>query len=71
MSKVYAGLLVGIALIAMAAIGTQALTAVTDVGSIAYRVLKGRPVVRGAISPNSKWRDDNCDPMGDSFAPVV
>jgi hypothetical protein len=40
MSKVYAGLLVAIALIAMAAIGTLVLTVVTDVGSLAYQVLK-------------------------------
>jgi hypothetical protein len=40
MSKVYAGLLIAIALIAMAAIGTLALTVVTDVGHLAYRVLK-------------------------------
>jgi hypothetical protein len=40
MSKFYAGLLVGVALIAMAAIGTLALVAVTDVGYLAYRVLK-------------------------------
>jgi hypothetical protein len=40
MSKVYAGLLVGVALIAMAAIGTLALTVVTDIGYLAYRVLK-------------------------------
>jgi hypothetical protein len=40
MSKVYAGLLVGVALIAMAAIGTLSLVVVTDVGYLAYRVLK-------------------------------
>jgi hypothetical protein len=40
MSKVYAGLLVVVALITMAAIGTLALVAVTDVGSLAYRALK-------------------------------
>jgi hypothetical protein len=40
MAKVYAGLLVGVALIGMAAIGTVALVAVTDVGYVAYRVLK-------------------------------
>jgi hypothetical protein len=40
MSKVYAGLLVGVALIAMAAIGTLGLVVVTDVGYLAYRVLK-------------------------------
>jgi hypothetical protein len=40
MSKVYAGLLVGVALIAMAATGILALTVVTDVGYLAYRVLK-------------------------------
>jgi len=39
-----------VALITMAAVGTLALTAVTDVGSFAYRVLKGRPAVHGAIS---------------------
>jgi hypothetical protein len=50
MSRVYAGLLVVVALITMAAVGTLALTAVTDVGSFAYRVLKGRPAVHGAIS---------------------
>jgi hypothetical protein len=40
MSKVYAVLLVVVALIAMATIGTLALVVVTDVGSFAYRVLK-------------------------------
>ena len=40
MSKVYAGLLVGVGLIAMAAIGTLASVVVTDVGYLAYRVLK-------------------------------
>jgi hypothetical protein len=40
MSKVNAGLLVVVALIGMAAIGTVALTVVTDVGYLAYRVLK-------------------------------
>jgi hypothetical protein len=40
MSKIYTGILVGVALIAMAAIGTLALTVVTDVGYLAYRVLK-------------------------------
>ena len=40
MSKVYAGLLVGVALIAIAAIGTLALTVVTDVGYLAHRALK-------------------------------
>jgi hypothetical protein len=40
MSKVYAGLLVIVALIAMAMLGTLALVVVTDVGSFAYRVLK-------------------------------
>ena len=49
-SKVYAGLLVGVALIAMAAIGAVALVAVTDVGYLAYRVLKpGMNSERGAI----------------------
>ena len=36
----YAGLLVGIALIAMAAIGTLALVMVTDVGHLAYQALR-------------------------------
>jgi hypothetical protein len=50
MSKVYAGLLVAIALIAMAAIGTLALVAITDVGYLAYRVPKpGMNPERGAI----------------------
>jgi hypothetical protein len=40
MSKVYTGLLVAIALIGMAAIGTVTLVVVTDVGYLAYRVLK-------------------------------
>jgi len=40
MSKVYAVLLVVVALTTMAAIGTLALVVVTDVGSLAYRVLK-------------------------------
>jgi hypothetical protein len=40
MSDVYAGFLVGVALIAMAAIGTLSLVVVTDVGYLAYRVLK-------------------------------
>jgi hypothetical protein len=40
MSKVYAVLLVVVALITMAAIGTLALVVVTDVGYLAYRVLK-------------------------------
>jgi hypothetical protein len=40
MSKIYTGLLVGVALIAMAAIGTLALVVITDVGYLAYRVLK-------------------------------
>jgi len=40
MSKLYAVLLVVVALITMAAIGTLALVVVTDVGSLAYRVLK-------------------------------
>jgi hypothetical protein len=40
MSKVYAVLLVMVALITMAAIGTLALVVVTDVGDVAYRVLK-------------------------------
>jgi hypothetical protein len=40
MAKIYAGLLVGVALIAMAAIGTLSLVAVTDAGYLAYRVLK-------------------------------
>jgi hypothetical protein len=40
MSKVYAGLLVVSALIAMAAIGTLGLVAVTDVGYVAYQLLK-------------------------------
>jgi hypothetical protein len=44
MSKVYAVLLLVVALITMAAIGTLALTVVTDVGSFAYRVLKGYPL---------------------------
>jgi hypothetical protein len=48
MSRVYAGLLVVVALFAMAAIGTLALVVVTDVGSFAYRVLKGRDLERGA-----------------------
>jgi hypothetical protein len=38
--KVYSGLLVGVALIGTAEIGTLALTVVTDVGYLAYRVLK-------------------------------
>jgi len=45
MSKVYTGLLVAIALIAMAAIGTLALVAVTDVGYLAY------PALRPGMSP--------------------
>ena len=40
MSKVYAGLLVVVALFTMAAIGTLALAVVTDVGYLAYRMLK-------------------------------
>jgi hypothetical protein len=40
MSKVYTVLLVAIALIAMAAIGTLALTVVTDVGYWADQALK-------------------------------
>jgi len=40
MSKVYAGLLVVAALIATAAIGTLSLVVVTDVGYVAYRLLK-------------------------------
>jgi hypothetical protein len=40
MSKVYTGLLVGIALITTAAIGTVGLVVVTDVGYLAYRLLK-------------------------------
>jgi hypothetical protein len=40
MSKVYTGLLVAIALIAMAAVGTLVLTVVTDVGYLAYRELR-------------------------------
>jgi hypothetical protein len=40
MSKVYAGLFVVIALITMAAVGTVASVVVTDVGYIAYRLLK-------------------------------
>ncbi len=52
MSKIYAALLVVAALITMAAVGTLTLAVVTDVGPFAYRVLKGRPLVRGAISPN-------------------
>jgi len=40
MSKIHAGLLVGVALIAMAAIGTLSLVVVTDVGYLAYRLLK-------------------------------
>jgi hypothetical protein len=65
MSKVCAGLLLGVALIAMAAVGTAALVVVTDAGAFAYRVLKGRPIVRGAISQNwnrraiiTAWRDN-------------
>jgi hypothetical protein len=55
MSKVYAGLLVAIALIAMAAIGTLALVVVTDVGYLAYRVLKpGMNPERGAIMSNDR-----------------
>ena len=42
MSKVHAVLLVGVALIAMAAIGTLSLVVVTDVGYVAYQVLKPR-----------------------------
>ena len=56
MSNVYAGLLVIVALITMAAVGTLALTAVTDVGSFAYRVSKGRPVVRGGMTIATPWR---------------
>ena len=49
MSKVYAGLLVGVSLIAMAAIGTLYLVVVTDVGYVAYRLLKpGKYPWRGA-----------------------
>jgi hypothetical protein len=40
MSKVYAVLLIGVALITMAAIGTLGFVVVTDVGYLAYRVLK-------------------------------
>ena len=40
MSKVHAVLLVGVALITMAAIGTLSLVVVTDVGYLAYRALK-------------------------------
>jgi hypothetical protein len=40
MSKIYAGLLVGVALITMAAVGTLGLVAVTDVGYLGYRLLK-------------------------------
>ena len=40
MSKVYAGLLVGVALVTTAAIGTLGLVVVTDVGYVAYRLLK-------------------------------
>jgi hypothetical protein len=40
MPKLYAVLLVVVALITMAAIGTLALVVVTDVGYVAYRVLK-------------------------------
>jgi hypothetical protein len=40
MSKVYAVLLVVVALITMAAIGTLGLVVVTDVGYVTYRVLK-------------------------------
>jgi hypothetical protein len=40
MSKVYVVLLVVVALITTAAIGTLALVVVTDVGYLAYRVLK-------------------------------
>jgi hypothetical protein len=40
MSKVFAVLFVGAALIAMAATGTLALVVVTDVGHLAYRALK-------------------------------
>jgi hypothetical protein len=40
MSNIHAGLLVGVALIAMAAIGTLSLVVVTDVGYLAYRLLK-------------------------------
>ena len=49
MSKVYAGLLVVGALIATAAIGTLSLVVVTDVGFVAYRLLKpGKYPWRGA-----------------------
>jgi hypothetical protein len=49
MSKVYAGLLVVAALIATAAIGTLSLVVVTDVGFVAYRLLKpGKYPWRGA-----------------------
>ncbi len=40
MTKVYAGLFVAVVLIAMAGIGTLSLVAVTDVGYLAYRLLK-------------------------------
>ena len=40
MSRVYSGLLVAVALIAMAAIGTLSLVVVTDVGHLGYRLLK-------------------------------
>jgi hypothetical protein len=40
MSKVYAGLLVAVALIAMAAIGTLALVVITDIGYLAYQALR-------------------------------
>ena len=40
LSKVYAWLLVTVALIAMAAIGTVSLVMVMDVGYVAYRLLK-------------------------------
>jgi hypothetical protein len=49
MSKVYTGLLVGVALIGMAAIGTLALVVVTDVGYLADQALKpGMSPKRGA-----------------------
>jgi hypothetical protein len=40
MSKIYAGVLVGVALNTLAAIGALGLVVVTDVGYLAYRVLK-------------------------------
>ncbi len=54
MSKVYAVLLVGVALFAMAIIGTLSLVMVTDFGYLAYRLLKpGKYPWGGAVAYKS------------------